>query len=403
MGEGDFPAGPQEGGTGHLGRAGPDGFGAVRGQEVEVGAALAGGDRDIDAGREGTGAGADDRLAAVLHPVGHFLPGGGRLRREAAVALGADVGEQVAAPGAEADEFLDDFRRAVPAVFLGVGPLAGGPAGFAGLEPALEALVGQLAFGIAVVPSPAVAAVDDDAGLEAADFGVRDLALAAVEPDEVDDAVVREQLGDLAGDQGLALRVVVGGFLWQGARLVVHAEHRAAHGEGLVVAVKPPIGRRVVEADLQAVLAAGGGELLHKIAAAEELRGAEIAVGGGPEGEAVVVLGNHDRVGEAGGLREGELGVVIDVVRFPLLRPAVVGVGRDRAVLPRLVGEHAPGQVAGGADRGEAPVDEEAEAGIGEPLGVRVLVRSGGLLRRLFEGGGLGVRGGVGEGGGGAA
>ena len=46
-------------------------------------------------------------------------------------------------------------------------------------------------------------------------------------------------------------------------------------------------------------------------------------------------------------------------------------------------------------------MDEEAEAGVGEPLGVRVFVRSRGLLRSLFEGGGLGVLGGVGEGGGG--
>src|SRR6185312_1478012 len=200
---------------------------------------------------------------------------------------GADRDVRFAGPPRAAVRVAGAQQGARPrAVGTGVrhaGRVHAGPAGFAGrallvADPAhVGAGVGehhgvglQLAHG-GVDARPVV-------GLLAA---VRAFAVGAVEPHFHDLAVVGEQLGEL-GD----VEIVVG---------------RAA-----AVALRVAVPRRQVEACAQAFSAAGVGELAHHIAMAVVPRAVFHRVlrgGGGPQAEAVVVLGGEDHAAEAGLLR----------------------------------------------------------------------------------------------------
>ena len=85
---------------------------------------------------------------------------------------------------------------------------------------------------------------------------------------------------------------------------------------------------------------------------------------------------------------------------MPVLDGTVVLIRRHGAVVPRTVRQHAPRKVALGPDGGDAPVDEQPHACLGEPLRVGMRVGDDALLGSLTQCLGL-FRGGIrGEGGG---
>ncbi len=175
-----------------------------------------------------------------------------------------------------------------------------------------------------------------------------------------------------------------------GLLVVIAADGGGSAGGG------PVLGLRVVEAELDALLAALFGELLERIAlegsGGDDVEGVDLGV---EHGEAVVVLGGDDDVLHAGGLGEGD-----DVVRAEAggieLRGEglVVGDGDGEVVhdpFADVVGALAV-PFAGG-DGVEAPVDEHAEAGIAPPCHARVALGGGlGVLdggNRMIGGGGI--------------
>ena len=174
-----------------------------------------------------------------------------------------------------------------------------------------------------------------------------------------------------------------------GGGVVVGAEDGGAAGRG------PVLGLGVVEAELEALLAALFGELAEGVAleggGGDDVEG----VGFGVEhGEAVVVLGGDDDVLHAGGFGEGDDvvggeggGVEAGGEGF------VVGDGDGGVVHDPLADAGDVLAVPGaGGDGVEAPVDEHAEAGLAPPFHAGVAL--GGGFGVLDGGDGMGGGGG---------
>ena len=203
-----------------------------------------------------------------------------------------------------------------------------------------------------------------------------------VEPDERDGAVAGQQLAHLR--LRLAAQVLVVVFL------VVGAEVPGVAG---AVRLVPVLRLRVVEAEADAALRAGVGELLEHVAL--ERRGVDDVVGAGlrlEHREAVVMLrGDHD-VFHARVLRELHPRVGVELHRVELRRELLVLAHGDlRAVHdPLAEAERALALPFAGWNRVEAPVDEEAVLGVAEPLEAFLLggIRSGGRGLRASSGDG---------------
>ncbi len=143
---------------------------------------------------------------------------------------------------------------------------------------------------------------------------------------------------------------VVAGF--GGGKLVVAAL------VGVVGVV--PIGDGVVEAEGDAAGVAGVGEHGDDVALVRGVHHVEVGLLGVPEAEAVVVLGGEADVFHAGVLEDVEPGVGVAFGGVELVdKGLVLGAGDAAAPLFLLVP---------GVDGVEAPVDEEAEALLEEPV-----------------------------------
>jgi len=227
----------------------------------------------------------------------------------------------------------------------------------------------------AVVPRSAQPAVDQARGLQAVDDVDEPLAPVGrhhprrVEPDQADRAVAREQFFDLG--LGLFAEVpVVGAAL---VLLLVGTEiPRVACPARLV----PVLGLGVVESEPHAAFGAGVGQLLEHVPL--ERRGVHDVVLAGPRavhGEAVVVLARDDDV-----LHPRILGELNPFIRIELHRVEPRGqllVLCDRDLGPvhdplpdarNLLALPRPGR-----DRVQAPVDEQSELRLPEPLHLLVL------------------------------
>ncbi len=175
-----------------------------------------------------------------------------------------------------------------------------------------------------------------------------------------------------------------------GVGVVVAADGGGSAGGG------PVLGLRVVEAELDALLAALFGEFLEWVAlegsGGDDVEGVDLGV---EHGEAVVVLGGDDDVLHAGGFGEGDDVVGGEAGGIEVFGEGfVVGDGDGEVVhdpLADVVGALAV-PLAGG-DGVEAPVDEHAEAGFAPPCHAGVALGGGfGVLD-----GGDGVVGGLGD------
>ena len=351
-------------------------------------------------GAEGSGgsiedrwAGAVDGLAVDLHPLAYLLETLDFRLRDDAVGVGADVEEVVAALAGDVDEVAEEGLGGLE---VGVEGLVtpGVVDGHAGLPvSAGEALGGDVllgGLGVALVGS-AETVVPDEVGVlveEGDDLGgaLRSHVLCRrVEPD--DDRVVLvvvEELFDL-GD-GFLVEVVVEAAIL-GFIPVVVGSVAVSRGVGGAAGVGPVLVLRVVEAELDALLAALFGEFFEGVAlegsGGDDVEGIDLGV---EHGEAVVVLGGDDDVLHAGGLGEGDDVVGAEAGGVELRGEGlVVGDGDGGAV-------HDPFADAGnllavpgsGGDGVESPVNEHAEAGI-TPPGHAGVSLSGSLL--VLDGG----------------
>ena len=148
--------------------------------------------------------------------------------------------------------------------------------------------------------------VDQDVRLQRADevmqppgapFRARSLP-AAVEPEQVDGAILGEQLAHL-GEQE---RHEALPLLRRRPRHLPHPIGPIGVGERRIVGVMP-VGEREVEADAQARRPGRVDELAHQVAAIGRRGDREVAGAGREEREAVVMLGGEHRVAHAGASR----------------------------------------------------------------------------------------------------
>ena len=173
----------------------------------------------------------------------------------------------------------------------------------------------------------------------------------------------------------------------------------AVRGVGETAGVMPVLGLRIVESQLDALLLAGRGQFLERIAM--EGRGVDDVVRAGlgvEHGEAVVVLRGDDDVLHAGVLGDRHPLVGVELHRVELLGVAGVFGHGDLAVVHDPLADAADllAVVGAGGHAVEAPVDEHAEAGLAPPLhaGVALGLGLGGRRRRSrrFARGELGSR-----------
>lgn len=353
---------------------------------------------------EDGGVGSVDGFAVDLHPLAYIVQTVDLGLRHDAFGVGADVEEVVAALAGDIDEVADEGLRGLEVGVEGfVSPgVVDGHAGFpiaAGVALGGDVLLGG--FGVALVGS-AETIVPDEVGVFVEELDDLGGALGGhhlggcVEPDDDGVAlVVFEELFDL-GD-GLFVEVIIEGAVLgfipvSGLLVVISANGCGASGGG------PVLRLRVVEAELDALLAALLGEFLDGISVegcgGDDIEGVDLGV---EHGEAIVVLGGDDDV-----LHAGALGERHDVVRGEaggielLCEALVVGDGNGEVV-------HDPfADVSGalavplsGGDGVEAPVDEHAESGIAPPghaciaLSGRLGVLNGG--NRVIGGSGVGL------------
>ena len=170
--------------------------------------------------------------------------------------------------------------------------------------------------------------------------------VAAVEPEDVDFAVVRQQLAQLHLVDPHELRPALRVFL------------RAAK----IARVLPVLDRKI-QANLQPVSAARVHILAHKVAPGRGLRAAEAGRPGVEQAEAVVVLGGKDHVAHA-----RAAGQARPLVRIEM--PGAEAIGQ-RAVFFRRYrrGVHRPfAQALQGV---QPPVNKQPESGLPEPLCIR--------------------------------
>ena len=190
-----------------------------------------------------------------------------------------------------------------------------------------------------------------------------------VEPDDGGEvAVVGEELFELGDGLGVEVGVEVAvlcGVPVVGGGVVVAGLEGGAAGSGPVLVL------RVVEAELDALLAALFGEFVEGVAfegsGGDDVEGVGLGV---EHGEAVVVLGGDDDVLHAGGFGEGDDVVGAEAGGVELWGEGfVVGDGDGGVVHDPLADAGDLLAVPGaGGDGVEAPVDEHAEAGFAPPL-----------------------------------
>ena len=312
-------------------------------------------DRELPAGHplhaaDGAVSPAVDGLAVGAEPPADGDQPLGGLRRQRPVRCRADVEEQVAAPGRALAEHADHLADAAPVDGAGhVAPRA--VEGHAGLPgPAhlgfLDVLLGRAEVLVQLGP-----VVDEDVRLEPADHGVAAAAVPRlggperpghVIPQDVDLAIMGHEFPDAAGRE----------VAEPAAGLLVV---RAAGAVGVV-----PVHQRIIEADLEAELAAGLDVLAHEVPPGAALRGVVVRLPGVPQAEALVVLGGHDHVLHAGLSGEGG----------PLAGRARLGLPGVGQLLVLVEGDplavHHPFVPA---ELGvQPPMDEHAEAGFLPPL-----------------------------------
>ena len=126
--------------------------------------------------------------------------------------------------------------------------------------------------------------------MQGANFVERNHVRLAIKPEQINLAVIRQQLLDLC-PQVIAVLLLL---FWRGRRKLDRFEVQpqvgqigiaflgAAIQKRMILAGKVPIGRRIVEADLQSVAATGLDVLLHQVSPAHEIFRVEITVGAGP-------------------------------------------------------------------------------------------------------------------------
>ena len=320
-------------------------------------------------------AGTDDGAAVELHPGADLGEGRGVVRRDRAAAVGADVQQHVAAHRDRVDQHLHQQPRGLVVHVVAVIP-PGAVHRLARLPGLRRAVDGQGRGGLVLlrgdeVAGDAEAVVDEHARLQLAAEreqarrvpvvgrlprpAVLGLRVGVVEEEVVDPPVARQQLPDLAVQEGTVAGHVAA--LVQGVgRLVVAARVHPVDGEVRVM----PVDQRVVQPDAQPLGPDGVDELAHQVAPARARR-REVRQCGVPEREALVVLRRQDHIagpGQPGGAGDGSgiEAVGLEVVEVD----AVLVVGQP------LVGLH-PLVTRGAAV--EAEVDEQPEAGLGEPAG----------------------------------
>ena len=331
-----------------------------------------------DAGRR-----AVDGLAVGLQPGAHLPEPGDELGLDPAVGLGADVEQEIAALADDLDELADELGRAVELRLVAVVAPAVPVHGVAGLPEAGRAVGIADARGRDVVLgraeiaeaglAPPEPVVDEERRLhleqhladgEGPLLLVRVLPLA-VEP-EHGRVVLRHQLLELVrGEVHVAAEV---GALGRPVLLPGPA--------GQVIGMVP-VHDRVVEPERDAGLLHRDRERAEDILAVLGVHDVVVGVGAVEDGEAVVVLRSDDDVLDARLLGQRGPFVGIEVDRIEIVGVVLVLLERDLEELagPLLAADH-------GVD---APVDEQAELGLAEPLqavGTLGLGRSGGRRGR---------------------
>ena len=311
-------------------------------------------------------------LAMRSHPGGDGLEPLDLLGREGARSRGADVEEQVPAPtGDLADGVHELARRLVVGIVGHVAPAL--VHRHARLPPSPRRGRRDELLGGRVVARAREAVVDEDVGLERADHGLELLgpppvgrALpGAVEPQQVDGAVVRQQLADPAEHESeVAL-----------PRLGTGRGRRLPEGVGLVglgqrrIVRVVPVGQREVDAHAES----GGphrlDELADDVAAVGSLGDREVRQLGVEHGEAGVVLGGDDRVAHTRGAGESGEGARVPLLRVEGCRRRLVLVDRDGS--GRREGEDSPGHGPRHLEpllAGMVPVHEHPQSSLVEPL-----------------------------------
>ncbi len=320
--------------------------------------------------RQRAGGGAVDGLAVGVEPAAHRLETLHALGRDAAIRVGADVQQEVAALGGDVDQRAHQVAGGLEVVVGAVvAPVvvhrhAGLPVD-AGQALRRDLLLGRAGSRREFHPAAPDAVVDDDVGLQGA-HEVVEVAAAlvvpgalplAVEPEDVDGAVVREQLAHL----GLQVRDVTREVGVRDGTIPLPV------AAGQVVGVAP-VHDGVVPAEADALAAAGVGHLAHHVTAQRRGHDVEVGLVRIEEAEAVVVLGGDDQVPHAGALGEAGPGTRVEVGRREVGAEAVVLVERDlgRGADPLgVVGAAVP---LAGRDGVKAPVDEHAEARLAPPV-----------------------------------
>ena len=330
------------------------------------------GEPDVAFVRDAPGPDAADGFAVEHHPQAEVAEDVLVGRGDPPVGAGPDVEEHVAAAGPDVDEVLDDLGRRPDDRAGQVRPLIA--RGQAALPGPVVGLPGDLLLG-----GRDLAAADEDVLADAPGVLLERLALA-VEPEHEDVAVAGQELLDVAA------------LVVEEAELL-RAERGQAVEAGLVDVAGPlarlplvaEIARRIVESDEEAFLAEGLGDHGRDVPAVGRPGDLEIAEGRVEHAEAVVVLGREDDVFHAGEL--GQAGPFAGIERG-----RVEGRGQG-VILPDEVVrgvEERPGDLRPHLGV-RAPVDEQAEAGVAEDLGLgRIVGQADGVFgekrdRRLLR------------------
>ena len=191
-----------------------------------------------------------------------------------------------------------------------------------------------------------------------------------VEEQVVNLAELRQQLADLVVQVGGILPYVAARVLLALGGVVVHGVNVVYHVVRVV-----PVDQRMVETDLQSLVAEGLDHWPQQVAAGGRVGRLVVGVAAVPQAEALVVLGGDAEILHARLPRlPGPLARIVQVRVEPLEVLLVVGGGNLFLLLDPLV----PGR-----QRVQAPVNEQAEAVVSEPRVVPVPVGDVGFGRGL--------------------
>ena len=331
-----------------------------------------------------------DRFAVRLHPCADASQRRRGLLGHAALRVGPDIEQQVAALRHDVGEQAHDGRRVLPVVVVRAVAVAlvervvDLPV-HAGEARRRHILLGRAVVAVLVLEAEEQAVVDEDRRLRVAHvrhqlrraprFALPRL-VGVVEPDRREVAVAGEQFANVRAHVGLVARVI--------ARMSVLRVAGQRHLVGVRVL---PIEQRVVEARLQPARTHRVRELARDVAAFRRDVGAACDVIGErirllrlKQREAVVMLGGHHRVAHARGLRE--IGPRVGKAHFRrerglhlprILRTRHRGPVLDPLRVVLLVALAVPEPAR---RRVEAEVDEHAKPRLAPPLHARVARRT---------------------------